>query len=383
MSISFTEILLILAAAQGLFLTIFILQKYAKVYAARFVGLLIFLYSLSLLFMIVNDLGYAVKMEELYMAFLAIPFVIGPLHYFFALYLIRPRQRLRVSDFLHFLPSLFVLIGLPTFACLSPQPFAANADALGGTVPKYFIFFNWTIYIHAVTYSIVSLRKLRQHARKIKDVFSSVEKVQLNWLLNVTYLVLVVTTVFGIENLLMSFGINATNYYTASSVMVAVYVYTLGYMGLLRMDVFLDPRVSVSIQNVPTLKSAEGRQKYQKSGLSPEKAKAYLDFIVTVMESKKPFHDNGLTLNQLAEMVDMTPHNLSEVLNTQLGQNFFDFINSYRVEEVKAALVEPDKQHLTLLAIAFDAGFNSKTAFNTIFKKYTGKTPSEYRRETA
>ena len=192
MNVSVIEILMILAAAQGLFLTLFILQKYNKVYAARFVGLLIFLYSISLLFMVMNDLGYAVKVEEIYMTFLAIPFVIGPLHYFFALHLIQANRRLQKADFLHFVPSIIVFISLPVVAYLSPSPFAASAEALEGTVPDNFLLFNWTILAHATAYSVISLRKLRQHTRKIKDVFSSVEKVQLHWLLNITYLVLIV-----------------------------------------------------------------------------------------------------------------------------------------------------------------------------------------------
>jgi YesN/AraC family two-component response regulator len=98
------------------------------------------------------------------------------------------------------------------------------------------------------------------------------------------------------------------------------------------------------------------------------------------MEQEKPYINSDLTLTQLAEMLSISPHNLSEILNTQINQNFFDFVNQYRVEEVKKALTDPGNQHLTVLAIGFDAGFNSKTSFNTIFKKYTNMTPSEFRK---
>ena len=376
--ITIIEIILILAAAQGFFLSMVIFRKYARIYAARFVGLLILLYSLTVFFMVINDLGYSVKIEEFYIAFLAIPFVIGPLHYLFASHLIQPSRRFNKKDTLHFIPAFLALIVLPTMVYLSPMPVAVRPEELDRSVEHYLLLLNWLMFVHAMTYALLSTVKLRQHRRKIRNVFSSIEKVQLNWLLNITYLILAVLAVFAIENILMSFGIRLTNYYAGSSIMIAVYIYTLGYMGILRMDVFLDPRVSSSIQQVPEASVAD-RQKYQKSGLSQEKAAEYLDHLLTFMEAKKPFHDNGLTLNQLAEMVNLTPHNLSEILNTLLGKNFFDFINSYRVNEVKAALQDATKSHLTLLAIAFDAGFNSKTAFNTIFKKSTGKTPSEYR----
>ncbi|MBN1154366.1 AraC family transcriptional regulator [candidate division KSB1 bacterium] len=119
--------------------------------------------------------------------------------------------------------------------------------------------------------------------------------------------------------------------------------------------------------------------KYQKSGLTNERAQEYKKILLEFMDKEKPYRDNGLTLNQLGAMVNISPHNLSEIFNTQFHQNFFDFINSYRLEDVKQALIDGSKQHLTILALAFDAGFNSKTSFNTIFKKYVHMTPSEYR----
>ena len=93
------------------------------------------------------------------------------------------------------------------------------------------------------------------------------------------------------------------------------------------------------------------------------------------MVEKEPYIDSELTLNSLAEMLSISPHNLSEAINTQLDKSFFDFINFYRVERVKKDLLDPTNNHLKILAIAFDAGFNSKSSFNTIFKKHTNMTP--------
>lgn len=380
MSISLSEIFLFLAAAQGFFLTLFIFQKYSKIYAARFVGVLIFLYSITVTGMLVNDLNYAVQIQELYAGFLALPFVIGPLQYFFALTLSNPDRRFRKKDILHFAPAILLFAFLPTYVFFSGITFVESKETLQGVIPAHFIILNWIILVHATTYSLLTLAKLRFHARRIKNLFSSVEKVQLRWLLDISYFALVVVGVFCIENILMSFSINLTNYYTASSIMVAIYVYTLGYLGLLKMDVFLDPNINQSITQLPANEDIiDGQTKYQKSGLSEKKANEYLDQLLELMQERKPYHDNSLTLNQLAKSLNMTPHNLSEVLNAKVGQNFFDFINSYRVEEVKKALADKNKRNLTLLAIAFDAGFNSKTAFNTIFKKLTGATPSEFR----
>ncbi|MBD3166115.1 helix-turn-helix domain-containing protein [bacterium] len=99
------------------------------------------------------------------------------------------------------------------------------------------------------------------------------------------------------------------------------------------------------------------------------------------MESDHLFTDSDLTLKQLADRLDVSPHNLSEVINTRMGQNFFDFVNGYRVGQVKRDLVDPEKQNLKMLAIAFDAGFRSKSSFNQTFKKHVGVPPSEYRQK--
>ena len=99
------------------------------------------------------------------------------------------------------------------------------------------------------------------------------------------------------------------------------------------------------------------------------------------METDKLYLNSDLTLRELAEKLSISPHNLSEILNTRLNQSFYDFINRYRVEEVKRRLADNDSDKYSLIAIAFDSGFNSKSSFNTIFKKQTGSTPSQYRNQ--
>jgi AraC-like DNA-binding protein len=110
-------------------------------------------------------------------------------------------------------------------------------------------------------------------------------------------------------------------------------------------------------------------------------AQRHVQELLGLMEREKPFTKNDLTLQELAEPLDLSPHNLSEVINTQLGKNFYDFVNSYRVAEVQRRLADPASDNLTLLAIGIEAGFNSKSSFNAVFKKHTAMTPSEYREQ--
>ncbi len=101
--------------------------------------------------------------------------------------------------------------------------------------------------------------------------------------------------------------------------------------------------------------------------------------LIELMEQQQPFLDPEINLVRLSEKLNITPHQLSYVINSGFGENFFQFINRYRVQKAKTLLLEGD-QKMTMLAVAFDSGFNSKTTFNTTFKKLTTQTPTEFKK---
>ncbi len=123
------------------------------------------------------------------------------------------------------------------------------------------------------------------------------------------------------------------------------------------------------------------RKKYEKSSLDEELATDIRRKLLTLMESGKPYLDSELTLPQLAEQLRVTTHHLSRVVNEQCGQNFADFVNQYRVEEFKRRLLDAQLNHLKIEEIAYQSGFSTKSTFQSAFKKFTGLTPSEYRRK--
>ena len=115
--------------------------------------------------------------------------------------------------------------------------------------------------------------------------------------------------------------------------------------------------------------------------LKEKDTEIYANKITHYMSTAKPYLDANLTLPQLAIMLQIPPHHLSRVINEKFGINFFDFINQYRVAEVKTKIDNPEFDNLSLLGIAFDCGFNTKSAFNRVFKKMTGMTPSEFKKQ--
>lgn len=102
------------------------------------------------------------------------------------------------------------------------------------------------------------------------------------------------------------------------------------------------------------------------------------DELKELMDTSKPFLNPKLTIHDLAQEINIPSHQLSRVINTEFHCNFFEFINSYRIEEFKRNVLSPGIEKFTILALAFDCGFNSKSAFNRIFKEYTGITPGEF-----
>ena len=109
--------------------------------------------------------------------------------------------------------------------------------------------------------------------------------------------------------------------------------------------------------------------------LDPPVAQA---IVADYMQQHKPYLNPSLTIHELAAGLQLPPHVLSKVINDGFGQNFFDFVNAYRVDEFKHLMAAPQARQYTLLAVALEVGFNSKTAFNRAFKKQTEQTPREY-----
>jgi AraC-like DNA-binding protein len=125
----------------------------------------------------------------------------------------------------------------------------------------------------------------------------------------------------------------------------------------------------------------EERKKYEKTALSPEKSQEILEKLQVAMNGNKPFLDPELTMKKLAKDLEVSEHHLSMVINDRLNQNFYEFINRYRIEEAKRILVDSWYKHTSILEIAYEVGFNSKATFNRAFKKYTALTPLMYRKK--
>ena len=182
----------------------------------------------------------------------------------------------------------------------------------------------------------------------------------------------------------VAFGFGqAAQYYVIVQVLITCAIYLMSYRLLFQPQFFNLP----TVKEIPEpailvcTKAVQTPEKYQRSGLKEEQAGSYLQMLLSFMETEKPYRNPDLTIHQLSEKLGISRNHLTEIINEKMGKNFFEFVNSYRVAEVKNLLTDPAYEHYNLYALGLEAGFKSKTAFNANFKKLTGLTPSAWKNQ--
>ncbi|MCF6270403.1 MAG: helix-turn-helix domain-containing protein [Melioribacteraceae bacterium] len=379
MKIDFVGIVLIIGAIQGFALAFLIFQKGRSLFANRFLYSLMLVFSVTLVSLWLSDLGYYLTNPKMMFTFEGIQLAIFPLYFLYSKYLTGKREDFDKKDWIHFLPFISYKIFLIPFYFLNQKEiFDFLNSSLISNHPLQYILFNWIIIFQGFIYLILVIIRVKKRDEFIENHFSSNYKIKLDWLKNASYLGILTTLVFLTENVLLFINNSLSETFGISSVAAGIYIYAIGYLGFSRSEVFTE---LVSIESKEIERGKTTNDKYEKSGLSKEKADEYYQKLIQLMEDEKIFKQTKLTLSELAEMIPISSHNLSEVINTKTEMNFFDFINRYRIEEVKKGMLKLENSNFTLLAIAMDAGFNSKSSFNTLFKKYENVTPSEYRKE--
>jgi AraC-like DNA-binding protein len=160
-----------------------------------------------------------------------------------------------------------------------------------------------------------------------------------------------------------------------------IYVYIVGIWGYRQNQL---TSITKSVRSFDKIKNEKelGPGRYQKSGLKDDQAKDYLQQLIQFMHQTDAWKDNELSVATLSRQTNIPKHHITQVLNEHLGKNFYVFVNEYRIEQAKNLIQSPEYHAWSFVAIAYECGFNSKTAFNNFFKKSTGFTPTEYRKSS-
>jgi AraC-like DNA-binding protein len=312
------------------------------------------------------------------------PFLHGPLLYLYSEALTKPQNFEKKRWLLHFVLPCLPIILLFTFYISSGEH---KVDVFKNAIDRGFDFqfklLSILLRASAVIYVVATYKLLIDHKKRILDQFSYQEKISLDWLRFLFY-------GMGVMWIVIIFIGGEANIFQVAS----VFIFLIGYFGIKQVGIFTNKQLEAStiefqsenekptseINEDPILESDQSveKKKYAKSGLNEAQVEELHEKLISMMEKDKPYLNAELSLAGLANSLAVHSNYLSQVINDKEGVTFYDYINKHRIEEFKRKANSGDSQKYTLLTLAYDSGFNSKSSFNRNFKKVTQLSPSEY-----
>lgn len=371
--LSFLAVLNLVGAGQGLLLALTLLTtKAGRQTANRLLAALTLTISIVVGGAVLLTSNYVFLFTHLSRIHQPFVFLAAPLLFLYIRELTAREKRFERKDLLHFIPFVACLI------YLLPYFFQSHDEKMRVLSQEYIqeSFGQW-YYIRSalfitqtLVYLILIVLVIIQYSRTADQRKSASDKAIL---FEVRFFVIAATVLWIGAIVRYATNLSGTNLLVPLG--ASLLIYALGYLKMRRPEPQGEPE--------PMEKEEPSLKKYEKSTLTTERSEKYLDKVLNFMRSEKPFTDGDLTVQKLAQRLSIPAHHLSQTLNERLGQTFSDFVNSYRVEEAKQKLLDPALKHLSVLGIAEEVGFNSKSSFNAVFKKHTNMTPSEFRSATA
>jgi AraC-like DNA-binding protein len=307
-----------------------------------------------------------------------IPLTFGPFLYLYTVYLVENRNKFNPLHLLHFLPFLIATAAYFVFfqgeISFDDINYFKEDDMLWARLLYGLLFFS-----SVLIYTVLTFVKLRSFRKQIAEEFSYFSRpLRLYW---VNFIALLFCLIFltyfvvGGWNALtfeQNFDLTVLSHFS-----LTILAYCISYFGLRQPLLFkpeqlIDQRLKADA-STDTSVTSTGR-------FSDEEASRLINKLEKIMEEEKPYLNPELTLAELSTRLDIQKHELTDLLNHYIEKNFFSFVNEYRLRSVIKKLGNEDYDHLTLMSIAYDSGFNSKSTFNSLFKQFTGTTPSQFRK---
>ncbi|MEI6264857.1 MAG: helix-turn-helix domain-containing protein [Sphingobacteriia bacterium] len=376
MKINIFNIIVLLGSIQGFILGIFFLvSKKLNRKSNFFLGLLLLSFSMVNLANCLWDMG--VSQENKLLQFiplnwtLMIPFSLN----YFVQYLVNPKYEFNKKEYFLLVPFFIQqtqkLIQLGLFI---KNPLLLNEWAL------YFDIIIYSLEIVAILYClivfVVAVKRINQFQIKLQNQFADIEQRSLAWLKRILIKIAVLLTLWILPYVFASiYHTDVNNYMYPLWIGMTLVIYWLAWSMFSRRDIFeyTLPEILSPVENMdtPNLISSEkpGSGKWDQ----------HYQELIQLIEKEKLFLDMDISMSSLAQKMQLSNGYLSQIINQQENLNFYDFINRFRVEEVKKRLIDPQFQHLSMYGLALDCGFKSKSTFNSVFKKMTGLTPSDFK----
>ena len=365
----------------GIIITLLILFLLKKTKNRELSQNLLIVFFITLLLVCVNAYAELNEIPILYVVSFTIDdisvWLIGPLLLLYIKSLFLENKELIKRNKYHFTPVIFyfIFISIPILISILIDKTIFNyLKPLLGYGGSFFVNIRDT---YLIIYLIFSLRLFSKYRKAMKSNYSNLTNSNFGWIRHLligSLIIISIDLTTGIyEQISRDLSWN-TGYITV--IFMIIFIVYLGYYGVNQSKILLPDFL---INNDVSIKN----QKEKSNNLSNVNTTELQELKVKlekVLLEKKPYLDEDLTLSKLAQFVDVSDKKLSTFLNQYLNTTFYDLINEHRVEAVKEKLKSDKFENITLLGIAYESGFKSKTSFNRIFKKETGFSPSEYKK---
>lgn len=366
----------------SLFLALLLFTKKGKSTADYILALWLVLISFHLLCYYLLVSGTYPEFPWLLGLEIPLPLVHGPFLYGYVAALVNPGNK-KSYWLVHLIPAGIAYLLLSGFYIQSPAHKIYTYQHHGIGYEKITAIIRFPIIPSGIIYVVLSLILLKRHSINISRQFSYSEKINLNWLVCLT---------IGISTIWLSiiFGND-----TSTFVLVDLFILFIGYFGIKQVGIFTNRRTENLLADAAALEAPgeapatdrddpvtyEEKVKYKKTAIGDELMSHIHQGLTQMMQTEKPFKNPELSLDELASRLKVSSNTLSQVINSVEQRNFYDYINDFRVKEFQRIVVLPENNQFTLLSLAFEVGFNSKTSFNRNFKKATGLSPREFCRQ--
>lgn len=307
-------------------------------------------------------------------------FLIAPLFYLSIQYYIKPNRKWKKRHYLHFgLSILYFILFFVSFFLEAKE--TQTQEISQSTIDTANYLMCAILSIQVFSYCTIAYKNIIKHQKNIVLHRSTVENINLNWLKKISIAVSIMGF-FWVVDILFQLSENYLLFDLFTSLLFLFIVFYITYNWLQQEEIY--PYSASEKKEINALVKEANTEREQKIKiLSDENLEKIKTELLRLMETEKPFLDCEISLIKLAKKLNISAHQLSYTINKGFDENFFQFINGYRINEAQKLILDSNMNHLSLLGIGFEVGFNSKTVFNTTFKKITGKTPSEFKKNSS
>jgi AraC-like DNA-binding protein len=352
-----------------LFAVFLLSYKKGSILSNRLLGIFLLTYLLLNCNTFVWIYNIYTKWPHIYNFAISFQFLLGPLLLLYSLSVVHEKFRLRKLHLLHFLP--FVVVAVIYFFLFQIYDTESKLMLLRNGFRES-PFFEWedkAEILQKISYILGSVFVVFKYPWKKSQAAFYPEKHLLGTL---KFLLICLLTLMVTELIRNEIPMQAGTHYIIKAAAILVYlvmISTLMVRGLLYPEMFSG-----------NSRNGNGR-KYHKSPLTREHKIYYLQRILSYMDMAEPYLSSSVNLTDFAKEISIPSRYLSQVLNEELGMSFYDFMNKYRINKAGKLLADPGYTSNSIIDVAWECGFNSKSVFNAAFKKYKGMTPSEFRME--